>query len=90
MNFLKRKKEIKIKVEIYSKPDCYLCDNAKTILLKAQKNLPFNIEEVDITQNKELFEQYKEQIPVVFINGRKAFKFRVNEKALQKQLKELL
>ncbi len=76
----------KIKVEIYSKPECHLCDEAKSVLVKVQQEIPFDFFEVDITGNRELFTEYKEQIPVVFICGKKAFKFRVNEKELRKRL----
>ncbi|MCH7678381.1 glutaredoxin family protein [candidate division KSB1 bacterium] len=76
----------KIKVEIYSKPHCHLCDQAKSVLLAAQKKFFFNLIEVDITTDKILVEEYKEQIPVVFINDRKAFKFRVDENELYKRL----
>ncbi|MCH7673819.1 glutaredoxin family protein [candidate division KSB1 bacterium] len=86
MNLLKEK----IKVEIYSKPECHLCDEAKSVLVKVQQEVPFDFLEVDITSNRELFTEYKEQIPVVFICGKKAFKFRVNEKELRRKLLRFL
>ncbi len=85
MNLL-RKNRPKIKVEIYSKPDCHLCDEAKALLVKIQKEIPFEISEVDITQHAALFEEFKEQIPVVFINGRKAFKYHVDESEFRKRI----
>ena len=86
MNLLKEK----IKVEIYSKPECHLCDEAKSVLVKVQQEIPFDFFEVDITSDQELFTEYKEQIPVVFICGKKAFKFRVNEKELRRKLLRFL
>jgi len=85
MNLLKEKSK-KIKVEIYSKSDCHLCDEAKSVLLKVQKEIPFDFFEVDITRNRRLFTEYKEQIPVVFINNRKAFKYHVDERELRNRL----
>ncbi len=76
-----------ITVEIYSKPDCHLCEVAKQILLKVKQEIPFEFLQTDITNDRELFEIYKEQIPVVFIDGRKLFKYRVEEKKLRKILK---
>lgn len=73
-------------VEIYSKPDCSLCDEAKKVLMIVKETLPFSLIETDISLNNELFEEYKEQIPVIFINGKKAFKFRVSEEELKKKL----
>lgn len=85
MNFLRRKKAT-VKVEIYSKKDCHLCEVAKAVLLKAKQKYPIQITEIDISLDYELFEKYKEQIPVVFINGRKAFKFKIDEKELLKKI----
>ncbi|MFQ5707917.1 MAG: glutaredoxin family protein [bacterium] len=87
MRTLLSRRERKIKVDIYSKKDCHLCEAAKDVLLKVQKEFPFDLEEIDITQADALYQQYKEQIPVIFINGRKAFKFRVGEEALRRKLK---
>lgn len=88
MNLLKSSKK-KVKIEIYSKADCHLCDVAKAILLKARQGIPFDFQEIDITDDPVLYEKYKEQIPVIFINGRKSFKYRVHEKELYKKLKRL-
>jgi len=85
MSLLKRKNK-EIKVKIYSKSDCHLCDEAKSVLLKVQQEIPFDFFEVDITSSRELFTEYKEQIPVVFINNQESFRYRVNEKELRKRL----
>ncbi|NIR47152.1 glutaredoxin family protein [candidate division KSB1 bacterium] len=79
-----------MKVELYSKEECHLCDEVKAVLLRTQKELPFDIVEVDIARNQKLFDEFKEQIPVVFIEGRKAFKYRVDETELQRKLKRVL
>ncbi|MCG8606673.1 glutaredoxin family protein [bacterium] len=89
MNLL-RKKRLKVRVEIYSKPDCHLCDDAKALLNKARKSYPFEMIETDISEDDALFQEYKEQIPVVFINGRKAFKFKVDEDVFRKRLGKIL
>lgn len=85
MNFLRRKKA-PVKVEIYSKEDCHLCEVAKAVLLRVKQKYPIQITEIDISLDNELLEKYKEQIPVVFINGRKAFKFKIDEKELYKKI----
>ncbi|MFQ5649021.1 MAG: glutaredoxin family protein [bacterium] len=63
---------------------------AKATLLSVQQTIPFELDEIDITRDRNLFEKYKEQIPVVFINGRKAFKFRVDDGKLRKKLKRMV
>lgn len=50
--------------------------------------VPATVREVDISQDPELSAVYAEQIPVLFVNGRKAFKFRLTEEALRDRLKK--
>jgi glutaredoxin len=65
-------------VEILTNENCCLCDEAKGVLRGLQKIRAFDIREVDITSNSTLLERYREEIPVVFINGRKAFKYKID------------
>jgi hypothetical protein len=46
------------------------------------------VSEVDISLDSELAAVYAEQIPVLFVNGRKAFKYRLTEEALRDRLNE--
>ena len=73
-------------VEIYGKRECRLCDEAKAALLKVRREIPFDLHEIDIESTPELYDAYKERIPLVVINGQRAFKFRVDEKALRRRL----
>jgi glutaredoxin len=75
-----------IRVDVYGKRDCCLCDEAKAVLLKVQREVPFELSEIDIERSPELYETYKERIPLVFINGHLAFKFRVEEEGLRRWL----
>ena len=50
--------------------------------------VPATVREVDISQDPELSAVYAEQIPVLFVNGRKAFKFRLTEEVLRDRLKK--
>ena len=75
-----------VTVEIYSKTECSLCDDAKAVLDKVRADIPFELREIDIESDPELLQKYGEQIPVVFIEGFKAFKFRVDEAELRHKL----
>ena len=75
-----------IQVEIYSKPGCHLCEEAKAVLERVRRSLPFDLREINIEESPAHHERFKEEIPVIFINGKKAFKFRVDEKALRRYL----
>lgn len=75
-----------IKVVVYSKPDCHLCDDVKAQLQKLKESHRFELREVNILQDQEAFEKFREEIPVVFINGKKAFKFHLDEKEFVRRL----
>lgn len=76
-------------VTLYSKPDCHLCEVARERIAGVQKQVPFALETVDITGDPALYEQYKERIPVVLVNGEEAFVYRVSEKYLARKLRAL-
>jgi glutaredoxin len=71
-----------LKLTIYSKKDCHLCEEAKAILSK----YPVELEEIDIEDNAELYEKYRYEIPVIFLDDRKIFKYKVDERKLQRLL----
>lgn len=65
-------------VLVYSRKGCHLCDVVKDQLAELQRDQDFHLREVDIDADPELREKYNEQVPVVFIDGRKAFKYRMD------------
>ena len=75
-----------IRVEVYGKRDCCLCDDVKATLLKVRRDIPFDLHEIDIESTPELYATCAERIPLVLVNGRIAFKFRVQEAALRRRL----
>lgn len=74
------------KLTLYSRKDCCLCDAMKAVINKVAANLPLEIDEIDINGSLELREKFGNQVPVLFIDGRKAFKYRVSAKQLAKKL----
>jgi glutaredoxin len=77
-------------VQIYTRRGCRLCDKAKAMIEPFVKSHPLVLETVDIERDPALQREYGEQIPVVFINGRKAFKFRVETGAFLRKLEEAM
>ena len=74
------------RVEIYTKRDCCLCDEAKEVLARVRTDLPFELAEIDIESDPALMERFRTEIPVIFVAGRKAFKYRVDEQELRRRL----
>ena len=74
------------KLTLYSRRDCCLCDAMKAVIEEVAANLPLEIDEIDVDGSRETREKFTDQVPVLFIDGRKAFKYRVTAKQLAKKL----
>jgi len=79
-----------ITIEVMTKKDCSLCDDAKEIIQQVIAELPAELKMTDIESDLELFERYKEKIPVVLINGEESFLYKVHPVTLRKKLDKLL
>ena len=73
-------------VVLYTRAGCHLCDEAKQQLSELRKRAAFTLREVDIDQDPELRQRYNDEVPVVFIHGRKAFKYRINPRQFLRRL----
>lgn len=73
-------------VVLYSRQGCHLCDEVKQILTKLECRGGFAWREIDIDTDSDLRGQFNHEVPVVFIDGKKAFKYRVDEKDLRRRL----
>ena len=73
-------------VTLYTRHGCCLCDHAKKVLEEARRRADFDYEELDIDRNPELVRLYNDEVPVIAINGRKAFKYRVRMDEFLKRL----
>ena len=76
-------------VELYSKDSCHLCDDAKVVIERVQKQMPFTFREFKLMPGDANFEEYKDMFPVVHINKVQAFKYRVSENMLKIRLQQL-
>lgn len=79
-----------ITLEILTKKDCCLCDEAKIIIDRVLDDYPAHLKITDIESDDILFERYKERIPVLKINGEEHFVFKVHEITLRKKLDKIM
>ncbi len=70
-------------ITLFSKRGCHLCEIAKEKLLEIRKEISFDLSEVDIEKNEEIFEKYKYLIPVIEMDGKIVSNYRVNEDELK-------
>lgn len=78
-----------VNVEIYSRPGCHLCDEAKDVIERVQRRIDFSLQIVNVETDAALEKEYGEQIPVVLINGNKAFKYHVDEAEFERKVRKL-
>jgi glutaredoxin len=76
----------KANVTLYTRKGCCLCADAKRVLETVRRHAGFDLEEIDIDTDAELRRRYNDEVPVIAINGSKAFKHRVTERELLKKL----
>jgi glutaredoxin len=65
-------------VVVYSREGCHLCEIVKQTLTEIQGEAEFQWREVDIDADPQLRCKYNDEVPVVFIDGRKAFKYHMD------------
>jgi len=71
---------------LYTKPECSLCDEARSALERVRTRVPFDLEVLDIGSDPQLVARYGERIPVVLVDGDLAYEFVVDETELEARL----
>ncbi|HLE99771.1 MAG TPA: glutaredoxin family protein [Gaiellaceae bacterium] len=74
------------RVTVYHASDCSLCARALEVVRGVQNELAFALELVDIGGDPELEVRYREHLPVVEIDGERAFTYFVDADALRRRL----
>ncbi len=77
-------------IEILTKQDCCLCDDAKDVVNRVLSDYPAQLVMTDIESDPKLFEEFKEKIPVVRINGVESFVYKAHETTLRHKLNKLV
>jgi glutaredoxin len=77
---------MKPQVTLYTRTGCCLCDDAKRVIAAARQRADFDYAEIDIDTDLDLVRLYNDEVPVITINRRKAFKYKVNMNDLLKKL----
>ena len=71
-------------VVLYSSRGCHLCEQARAVL--DAEGIAY--EEVDITDDQVLESTYREWLPVVEIDGERAFVYRIPRETLRRRLQK--
>jgi glutaredoxin len=55
-------------VTFYTKAGCHLCEEARDMLDDIAAEVDYELTEIDIRTNPEIFEQYRYRIPVIIVD----------------------
>ena len=75
-----------MRVTLYTRAGCHLCDDARAVLLSERARTPFEFEEVDIETSDALVAEYGVRIPVVDLDGVEVFEYTVDPGAFAAML----
>lgn len=75
-------------VTVYTRDGCHLCDDAIETIDRVAASIarPVDVETVDVDADPDLRERYGERVPYVTVDGRPAFKYRVDADDLRATL----
>jgi glutaredoxin len=74
------------RVTVYHAADCSLCLRALEVVEELRRETGFDLEVIDIEGDDELEARYRELLPVVEIDGERAFTYFVDADALRARL----
>jgi len=75
-----------IELTLYTRRDCELCAEMEEILAAELPRFDADLRRIEIDGDSALEASYGQEVPVLFVNNRKAFKFRCTPKELRKRL----
>jgi hypothetical protein len=75
-------------VVLYHAEGCHLCERARAQLAELREELDFDLREVDISGDRNLEATYRELIPVVEIDGVRAFVYYLQPAGFRRRLAE--
>jgi glutaredoxin len=86
-----------IKLELFTRQGCHLCDEAQDALAgviarfsNEHPSVSYTVETLDIDQNPELLSKYSYEVPVLLLNGEQIAFFRIDADRVLTKLKELV
>jgi glutaredoxin len=75
-----------IELILYTRRDCDLCREMEELLERELPRFVVELRRIEIDGDSALEASYGQEVPVLFVNGRKAFKFRCTPRDLRKRL----
>jgi glutaredoxin len=75
-----------IELTLYTRNDCPLCHEMEEVIAAEMPKFDARIRRIEIDGDPGLEERFGIEVPVLFVNDRKAFKYRCTEAELHQRL----
>ena len=75
-----------LELTLYTRRDCELCREMEAVIDEVLARIPARVERVEIDGKADLEARFGLEVPVLFVNQRKAFKYRCTARELKKRL----
>ena len=75
-----------LELVLYTRRDCCLCHEMEDLIGAVIPRFDTGLKRIEIDGQPELEAQFGLEVPVLFVNGRKAFKYRCTERELRRRL----
>jgi len=76
-----------MRLTLITRRDCHLCNEMAVVIEQVAPGFAAAVEVRDVDAHPELLARYSDEVPVLLIDGRKAFKYRVTAPALERRLR---
>jgi hypothetical protein len=74
------------RVVLYHAAGCHLCERARGVVENVRAEVPFQLQEIDIGGDPDLEAKYREWLPVVEIDGERAFVYHLDADAFRRKV----
>lgn len=78
------------RITFYTRDDCHLCDSARFVLDRVRRDIPFELEVIDVdsTGREAEREKYTHHVPVIHLDGVEISRHRLAERCLREWLRK--
>ena len=76
------------RLTLITRHDCHLCEEMAAVIAEVRAAFAIELDVRDVDADPDLLRQYSAEVPVLLIDGRKAFKYRVTPRDLARRLRD--
>jgi hypothetical protein len=76
----------RLRLELYTRSNCHLGNDLRAVCLRLAEEVAADLVEVNVDSDPALQARFGAEIPVLFVDGRKAVRFRTSERELRRIL----